>query len=105
MGLGHTLVKPNSQINLRVQSQVGFHPDLLVIPAEVFETCDVKAVRCVGENVLDANGKVEVTQFSTSLSLIRSELQHNDWFVIEIENRTSSTKAFYGTVVGDLGER
>jgi hypothetical protein len=71
----------------------------LVIPAEVAETCWVVAVRVVGENVL--NDEAKVTQISTSLTLKGIMMLPGDWIGIEVDNKSSTSKAFYGTLVGD----
>jgi hypothetical protein len=102
MGLGHMVVRPNSTALLRIQTQVCFCPDLLVVPAEVGEVLTVKKVRAVGKDVLTENLEVRETQISSSYPLNREKMQCSDWFSIEVENKTDVSRAFYGTVVGDL---
>lgn len=96
MGLGSTIVPPDGRLTLRVQPQVPFKADCLVLPPEVSKVVHIEEVRAAGNKAeLDYSNP-------TDLLFPPSDLKVADWLVIEVSNKTDMEQAFYGVCGGSL---
>lgn len=96
LGLGHILIFPGQTARCRVQAQVVFKPNRLIIPTEILNGLRVSDLRVVGESAMSrdlVNGEMDL---DTSI------MQIGDWLSIDVVNESNETKAFYGSVLGSM---
>jgi hypothetical protein len=109
VGFGSTLVRARTVAKIRVQPQVEFLPDLLVVPPETLESFKVVDLRVVGKSVecprlglgqvAECRGPADddlpgVFSFSASRTRI------GDWIAVEVANETDVDRFFCATVTG-----
>jgi hypothetical protein len=97
LGLGQAFVPAGGTTTIRVQPQVVFKPDLLVLPEEHLEIFEVTELRVVG----DSKTLQSCPERGEWVFLDAAKMQVDDWLAVVVKNKTGTTQRFVGTIVGD----